>query len=155
MNEIKTDKPIIVSMCLAGVPCNYLGEATPCQEVIELVDQGQAIPVCPEQLGGLTTPRTPAEKVGDRVITKDGADVTAEFTKGAQRTLLIAKQTGAELVILKSRSPSCGKGTIYDGTHSGTLIEGNGLTAELLINNGFQVLSEEELKNENNSQILF
>jgi uncharacterized protein YbbK (DUF523 family) len=145
MSEIKTDKPIIVSMCLAGVPCNYKGETWPSPIVIDLVDQGRAIPVCPEQLGGLTTPRTPAEQIGGKVITKDGRDVTAEFKKGAQRTLLIAQQVGAEVAILKATSPSCGKGIVYDGTHSGTLIEGNGETAALLLQNGIQVLTEEEI----------
>ena len=145
MSEIKTDKPIIVSMCLAGIPCNYIGEACPSPKVIDLVDQGRAIPLCPEQLGGLPTPRTPAEQLDGKVITKDGRDVTAEFKMGAQRTLLIAQQVGAEVAILKARSPSCGKGIIYDGTHSGTLIEGNGETADLLIKNGIQVLTDEEL----------
>lgn len=145
MVKLKTDKPILVSMCLAGVPCNYIGEAAPCQEVIDLVDQGRALPVCPEQLGGLTTPRAPAEKLDNRVITQDGGDVTAEFAKGAHRTLLIAQQVGAEVAILKSRSPSCGKGTIYDGTHTGTLIPGSGLTAELLMKNGIQVLNEDDI----------
>lgn len=145
MVEIKTRKPILVSMCLAGVPCNYRGEASPCAKVIELVDRGQAIPVCPEQLGGLATPRPTAERSGDQVITQDGRDVTGEFLKGAQRTLLIAQQVGAEVAILKSRSPSCGRGVIYDGTHSGTLTAGDGLTAEKLLQHGLQVLSEEDL----------
>jgi uncharacterized protein YbbK (DUF523 family) len=145
MSEIKTEKPIIVSMCLAGVSCNYLGESWPIPQVIDLVDQGRAIPVCPEQLGGLTTPRTPAEQLGGKVIAKDGRDVTAQFKRGARRTLLIAQQVGAEVAILKATSPSCGKGMVYDGTHSGTLIEGNGETAGLLLRNGIQVLTEEEL----------
>ena len=79
------------------------------------------------------------------MITKDGRDVTVEFKKGAQRTLLIAQQVGAEVAILKAQSPSCGKGIIYDGTHSGTLIEGNGETAGLLLQNGIHVLTDEEL----------
>ena len=145
MTEINTDKPIIVSMCLAGVSCNYKGETWPHQKVMDLVDQGRAIPVCPEQLGGLTTPRAPAEQLGGKVITKDGRDVTAEFAKGAQRTLLIAQQVGAEVAILKARSPSCGKGMVYDGTHTGTLVAGNGETAGLLIKNGIRVLTDEEL----------
>jgi len=110
-----------------------------------MVDQGRAIPVCPEQLGGLTTPRAPAEQIGDKVITIDGRDVTAEFKLGAQRTLLIAQQVGAELAIMKATSPSCGKGIVYDGTHSGTLIEGDGETAELLLQHGIPVLTEEEI----------
>ncbi|MFC1710068.1 DUF523 domain-containing protein [Patescibacteria group bacterium] len=145
MTEIKTDKPIIVSMCLAGVPCNYKGESAPCQQVIDLVDQGRAILVCPEQLGGLSTPRTPAEKSGIKVIARDGTDVTEEFETGAERTLKIAQQTEAEIAILKARSPSCGKGIIYDGSHTGSLTEGNGLTAGLLLENGIKVLTEEEI----------
>ena len=145
MAAFKTDKPIIVSMCLAGVPCNFKGEATPCQTVIELVDQGVAIPVCPEQLGGLTTPRTSAEKLGSKVITLDGEDVSAQYEKGALRTLKIAQAVGAEVAIMKARSPSCGKGFIYDGSHSGTLTEGHGLTTGLLIENGIQVYTEDEV----------
>jgi uncharacterized protein YbbK (DUF523 family) len=143
--EIRTDKPIVVSMCLAGVLCNYKGESTPCQRVIDLVDQGKAIPVCPEQLGGLPTPRTCAERLGDKVIARDGTDVTEEFEKGALRTLRIAQQTGAEVAILKAGSPSCGKGLIYDGSHTGRLTEGNGLTASLLMDHGIQVFTEEEI----------
>jgi uncharacterized protein YbbK (DUF523 family) len=145
MIELKTKKPIIVSMCLAGVPCNYKGEAMPCQEVIDLVDDGRAIPLCPEQLGGLTTPRTPAERVGEKVIAEDGLDVTAEFEKGARRTLKVALQTGAEVAILKAKSPSCGKGIVYDGTYTRNLIEGNGVTSDLLLANGIQVFTEEEI----------
>jgi uncharacterized protein YbbK (DUF523 family) len=143
--EKNMDKPIIVSICLAGVPCNYVGESSPCQAVIDLVDKGKAIPICPEQLGGLATPRTPAEKLGDKVITKDGTDVTEELERGAQRTLKIAQSIGADLAILKVLSPPRGKGITYDGTHTGSLTEGNGLTAGLLIENGIQVYTEEEI----------
>jgi uncharacterized protein YbbK (DUF523 family) len=145
MTQIKTDKPIIVSMCLAGVPCDYMGESHPCQPVIHLVDRGKAIPICPEQLGGLPTPRTPAERLGDKVLTLNGADVTEAFERGARRTLQIARLVGAEVAILKSRSPSCGKGRIYDGTHTGILIEGNGLTAELLMESGIRVFTDETI----------
>src|SRR5512136_2016262 len=98
---------IIVSACLAGVACRYDGGAKPCAAVICLVAEGQAIPVCPEQLGGLPTPRLPAEQVGDRVIRKDGMDVTAEFERGAQEALKVARLVGAKTAILKARSPSC------------------------------------------------
>jgi len=145
MDQIDKEKPVIVSMCLAGVACNYLGESWPVGKVVDMVDRGLAIPLCPEQLGGLTTPRTPAEQVGDKVIAKDGRDVTEAFEKGAQRTLAIARQIGAEVAILKATSPSCGKGLVYDGTHSATLVKGNGVTAELLLANGIQVLTEEEI----------
>lgn len=132
-------------MCLAGVPCNYMGESRPCQPVIHLVDQGKAIPICPEQLGGLPTPRTSAERLGDRVFTINGTDVTEAFESGAQRTLKIARLVGADVAILKARSPSCGKGKIHDGTHTGNLIEGNGLTADLLMEGGIRVFTEEEI----------
>lgn len=96
-------------------------------------------------MGELTTPRTPVEKLGDKVIARDGADVTEEFEKGADRTLKIAQLVGSEVAILKARSPSCGKGLIYDGSHTGSLTEGNGITADLLIQNSIKVLTEEEI----------
>ncbi len=135
----------IVSACLVGINCNYKDESSLCPKVVELVKQGKAIPVCPEQLGGLTTPRTPAEQKGDKVITKDGEDVTAEFEKGAQEGLKIAKLVDCDVAILKSKSPSCGAGKIYDGTFSKTLIDGDGTFAKLLKENGIKVLTEDEL----------
>lgn len=113
------------------------------------------IPVCPEVFGGLTTPRTPNEIVGGdgddvidgeaKVITKDGEDVTEEFIKGARRALEIARIFNIKKAILKQRSPSCGNGKIYDGTFSGNLIEGDGVTAALFKRNGIEVISEEDL----------
>jgi len=135
----------IVSACLAGVKCGGDGGARPCQKVIDLVKQGEAIPVCPEQLGGLPTPRVPAEQRGNRVFTKDGKDVTREFKKGAEEALKIAQLANCKEAILKSKSPSCGSGKVYDGTFSGRLVNGNGVFAELLKRNDIRVLSEEEL----------
>lgn len=135
----------LCSACLAGIKCRWDGEARPCQRVIELVKQGKAIPICPEQLGGLTTPRTPAEQKQDRVITEKGKDLTAEFIRGAEETLKIAELFNVKDAILKQRSPSCGSGKIYDGTFSKTLINGDGVTAALLKRNGIRVISEEEL----------
>ena len=135
----------IVSACLAGIKCAWDGEARPCQKVIDLVKQGKAIPVCPEQLGGLTTPRTPAEQRGSKFITKDGEDVTAQFERGAEEVLKIAKLSGCKEAILKSKSPSCGSGKVYDGTFSGTLIDGDGVAAELLKQNNIRVFTEDEI----------
>jgi uncharacterized protein YbbK (DUF523 family) len=110
-----------------------------------MVAEGKAIPVCPEQLGGLATPRISAEIRGNRVIRKDGVDVTDEFHRGAQEALKLAKLTGAGLAILKARSPSCGSGLIYDGSFTGTLRVGNGVFAELCNNYGLDVKTEEEI----------
>ncbi|GBC63048.1 DUF523 domain-containing protein [Desulfonema ishimotonii] len=136
---------IIVSACLAGVRCRYNGDAFPNEKVIELVATGKALPVCPEQLGGLPTPRPPAEIVGERVINTQGADITPQFQAGAREALRLCRLAGCTKAILKSRSPSCGYGRIYDGTFSGTLIPGDGLFARLLRENGVEILTEEDL----------
>ena len=135
---------LIVSACLAGFPCRYDGKKTINTAVQQLVKEGKAIPVCPEQLGGLPTPRLPAEMKAGKVINSDGNDVTEAFEKGAAVVLEIAKQYGCTGALLKARSPSCGKGQIYDGSFSGILIEGNGKTADLLMRNGITVTTEEE-----------
>jgi len=144
---------IIVSACLAGLNCKYNGGSNTDCRIRNLVSEGKALPVCPEQLGGLPTPREPAEIAGGtgadvldgkcRVLRKGGADVTSEFTKGAYETLELARIAGAKEAILKSRSPSCGCGEIYDGTFTGKTVKGNGVTAELLIRNGINVGIEE------------
>jgi uncharacterized protein YbbK (DUF523 family) len=136
---------IIVSACLAGIQCRYDGAGKPNEIVMRLLSEGQAIPVCPEQLGGLPTPREPAEIIGERVLRKDGVDLTEEFTKGAQEGLRLAQMSGAKTAILKARSPSCGCGKIYDGSFSGKLADGNGIFAELCKKNGIEVKTEEEL----------
>ena len=136
---------IIVSACLAGVQCRYDGAGKPCEAVIRLVAEGKAMPVCPEQLGGLPTPRMSAELKGGKIIRKDGVDVSDEFNKGAQEALKLAKLVGAKEAILKSRSPSCGVGKIYDGSFSGTLIEGDGVFAALCKSNDIEVKTEEEI----------
>jgi len=134
----------LVSACLAGVKCRWNGQSKPCQKVIELVKKGKAILICPEQLGGLPTPRTPSEQRGDKVFTKDGKDVTAEFEKGAEEALKIAKLANCKEAILKSKSPSCGSGKVYDGTFSGVLVDGDGVFSALLKKNGIKVLTEDE-----------
>lgn len=133
---------ILVSACLIGLNCRYDGEGSLKEELLELVLKGEAIPVCPETMGGLSIPRDPAERVGDKVISKVGIDVTDEFRLGAEKTLSLALINKVEKAILKSKSPSCGVGFIYDGTHSRTLIEGNGMTAELLMKHGIIVENE-------------
>ena len=136
---------LIVSGCLADLKCRYDGAAKPCEKVIRMVAEGKAIPVCPEQLGGLPTPRISAEIRGNKVIRKDGVDITEEFRRGAQEALKLAKLIGASTAILKARSPSCGSGQIYDGSFTGTLIVGNGVFAELCKNNGMEIKTEEEI----------
>jgi len=135
----------IVSACLAGINCRWDGESRHCQKVIELVKQGKAIPVCPEQLGGLPTPRIPQEQKENKVFRKDGVEVTTQFEKGAQKALKIALLANCDEAILKSKSPSCGSGKIYDGTFSGKLIDGDGVFAKLLKENNIKVVTENDL----------
>ena len=134
-----------MSACLAGKYCRWDGKSCPSEKVIELVKKGKAIAICPEQLGGLPTPRSPAEQLGDRVYTKESKDVTEEFHKGAEKVLEIAKRFNCLEAILKSKSPSCGSGKIYDGTFSGKLIIGDGVTAKFLKKNKIKILNEEEI----------
>jgi len=140
----------IISACLAGVNCRYDGKDNLIKNIHDLVKQGKAILVCPEQLGGLPTPRDPSEITMSesseaKVVSNKGEDVTREFSKGANETLRIAKDVDAQVAILKARSPSCGYGSIYDGSFSGSLIEGDGITARLLTDNGIKVFTEDDL----------
>ncbi len=134
---------MIVSACLAGLPCRYDGKAKPCAEVMELVRSGKAIPLCPEQLGGLPTPRPPCEIRAGRVMDRDGADQTEAFRRGAQAVLAAVQAYGATEALLQNRSPSCGLGWIYDGSFSQKLVRGSGITAQLLAENGIQVIGIE------------
>lgn len=140
------EKPqnILVSACLVGVHCRYNGKGVLDESVWALREHANLIPVCPEQLGGLATPRDPAERTEDRVITVCGQDVTAQYKKGAEETLALAKRFGCRLAVLKERSPSCGSGIIYDGTHTGTKIPGDGMTAALLKSQGITVCGESD-----------
>jgi uncharacterized protein YbbK (DUF523 family) len=131
----------IVSACLAGVNCRYDCKHQERIDIVEMVKSGQAIPLCPEQLGGLSTPRPPAEIVGDKILTNQGLDVTEQYTNGAEQALKLAKLSGAKKALLKSKSPMCGCGKIYDGTYSGNLIEGDGVFTKLLKENGIEVES--------------
>ena len=138
-------KPILVSACLLGAACKYSGGDNLCPQVAAMAQDHALISVCPEQLGGLPTPRTPAERQGDRVVTKDGRDVTEAYLRGAQEALKLAKLFGCGTAILKARSPSCGARAIYDGSFTGTVVPGDGVTAELLQASGIRVLTETEL----------
>ncbi len=137
---------ILVSACLLGEPCRYDGKSKPNSAVISLKENHILIPVCPEVLGGLKTPRIPAEVQGEKVVRSDGCDVTKEYLKGARITLDIAKKEGAQIAILKSKSPSCGNKQIYDGTFSRRLIDGKGITVKHLEENGIKVIDENELE---------
>lgn len=137
--------PVLVSACLAGQACRYDGTAAPHPEVERLVALGLAVAVCPEEMGGLATPREPCEMIAGRVICPSGRDVTEAFRSGARQCLEIARRKGCERAILKARSPSCGSGRIYDGTFSRRLVPGDGVLAALLKENGIAVVSELEL----------
>ena len=136
---------ILVSACLLGVCCRYDGASKPNADVIRLREKYVLIPICPEVDGGLPTPRTPSERVGDRVLMRDGKDVTDNFVAGAQAALERARSFSCNIAVLKARSPSCGSNSNYDGTFSGTLIERNGVAAELLKKNGIIVYTEDEI----------
>ena len=123
---------ILVSACLLGVNCRYNGTGGLREELLKLMTAHSLIPICPEQLGGLPTPRPPAECRSGRVITDEGNDVTTAFQTGACEALKLARLYSCHYAILKERSPSCGSGRIYDGTFSGALTYGDGITAALL-----------------------
>ena len=138
---------ILVSACLLGLPVRYDGQSKLVEKIIKLSKDNILIPVCPEQLGGLPTPRIKSEIKDKRVIRLDGEDVTDNYLNGAHICLEIAKLNKVDYCILKSKSPSCGKGLIYDGNFNGTLIDGDGITCKLLRENGFVVYSEEDIIN--------
>ena len=135
---------VLVSACLLGVCCQYDGESKPNENVIKLREKYTLIPICPEEDGGLPTPRTPSERIGDKVLMRDGKDVTENYRRGAEYALERARTFGCTAAVLKARSPSCGKGKIYDGSFTGTLTDGDGVAAELLMKNGITVYTEDE-----------
>ena len=138
---------ILVSACLLGTPCRYDGKSKPHPLMEELIRKHQVIPVCGEVMGGLPTPRVPSERIGsDKVMTQKGVDVTDNYRKGAEEVLRLGRLYGCNTAILKEKSPSCGNGKIYDGSFTRTLIDGYGVTAELLRKIGFRVLGESELE---------
>ena len=136
---------ILVSACLLGVHCRYNGERKKLEGIERLMERAELIPVCPEILGGLPTPRPPAERVGDRVMNREGADVTEAYRRGAEETLRLAELFGAKVALLKERSPSCGMGKIYDGSFQGRIVDGSGVTAELLSSHGISVYGESRI----------
>ena len=136
---------IMVSACLLGENCKYNGGNNFSEKVMDFLEGHEIIPVCPEVSGGLTVPRTPSEIVNGVVMASDGRDVDLEFRTGAEICLKKALEENVDLVILKSKSPSCGVKQIYDGTFSGRLIEGQGVFARLMTENAFHVMDEEDL----------
>lgn len=135
----------LVSACLLGVNCGFKGSNYQNERVIQLLEGEVLIPVCPEQLGGLPTPRVASEQRMGKVYSKTGEDVTDCFNRGAEQVLLLAQLYGIKEAILKQESPSCGCGQIYDGSFTKKLIEGDGVTTALLKANGINVISEEEI----------
>jgi len=144
----------LISACLCGVKCKYNGKDNTNPHFVRLLQTGEVVPVCPEQLGGLPTPRKPAEILcgsgqdvltgKSRVVTDDGHDVTENYIKGAYETLNIAQKIGADMAILKSKSPSCGNGCIYDGSFRKKTCHSDGVTAALLKENGIKVIDEDD-----------
>ena len=136
---------ILVSACLVGINCKYNGGNNLSEKVLDFVKGHEVIPVCPEVMGGLPTPRLCSEIVNGVVTASDGHSVDQEFRKGARIGLELAKEQDVDLVILQSRSPSCGVKQVYDGTFSGNKIAGQGIFAQLLTENGFRIVDVEDL----------
>lgn len=134
----------LISACLVGENVKYDGKNNFHQVANQLYEKGLAVTVCPEVLGGLSTPRISSEIVGDKVLSKAGIDVTKEFDLGAEIALKTALKHNIKIAILQARSPSCGSKVIYDGTFSGNLIQGEGVTTRLLRQNGIKVITIEE-----------
>ena len=135
----------LISACLCGQTCRYDGGGFDIPALRQLAEEGRAIPFCPECAGGLSTPRKPCEIVGDRVLTADGTDCTAQYRKGAHLALERCRELGLTAAILKEGSPSCGSHRIRDGSHTGRKIPGMGVTAALLAENGIALHTEEQL----------
>ncbi len=128
-----------------GKPCKYNGKSNYNEKVVDFLMDKDFILICPETLGGLSAPRAPGEIRGERVIDSEGKDLTSFFRQGAEIVLKKAREYEADLCILKESSPSCGVHTVYDGTFSGRKIKGQGLTARLLSENGFKIISEKDI----------
>lgn len=137
---------LLISACLLGCRCRYDGASKEHPLVKRLADRHTLVPVCPEQLGGLSTPRPPAERLGSRVVTRAGADVTDAYRRGAEEALCLCRLLECTAAVLKERSPSCGHGEIYDGTFSGVLTDGDGVLAELLSANRIPVYGESQIE---------
>ena len=137
---------LLISACLLGRNCKYNGGNNYHPLTKKLQEQYDLVPVCPECMGGLPIPHDPSERVGDKVLSKTGADVTAAFRLGAEKTVEAAGQSGAKKAVLKERSPSCGFGSIYDGTFTGTVVPGNGVAAEALAAEGVSIWGESRME---------
>ncbi len=138
---------ILVSSCFLHEGYKYNGGANINQKIIELAEKYEFVLICPEVFGGLSTPRLPSEIVNNKVLNKIGEDVTEAFINGAKKALELALKHGCKKAILKAKSPSCGKGLIYDGSFSHTIIEGDGVAAKLLIEKGITIYTEDEIEN--------
>ena len=137
---------ILVSACLLGEPCRYDGRSVPCPDALLLPGKYELFKFCPEQEGGLPTPRIPSERVLDKVINKIGEDVTENYKRGAEKALELCLSNDIKLAVMKEKSPSCGSTLIYDGSFSKNLIPGVGVTTELLRKYGITVIGEDEIK---------
>lgn len=131
---------IAVSACLLGINYKYNGGNNYSEKLVKLLEKHEVIPICPEVLGGLPIPRDPSEIVNREVLTDKGKSVDREFRNGAKKALKIVKESGAELVVLQPRSPSCGLGEIYDGSFTGRLVDGDGVFVKLLKDEGIKVV---------------
>ena len=138
-------KKILISSCLLGISCRYDGRSVPNESAKKLKEKFDLVPFCPEIYGGLSTPRIPSERVGERVMSKTGTDVTDNYNKGAEEGLMLCRLMDVEIALLKEKSPACGSMQIYDGTFTGTLVDGEGVLAELLRKNGIKVYGESQI----------
>ena len=140
---------LLISACLLGISSRYDGKSKAvfsADEISRLAEKYELVPFCPEIYGGLPTPRVPSEIIGDKVMMKDGTDVTENYKKGASEALLLCKLLGIKKALLKEKSPSCGKGAVYDGSFMGTLKAGNGITASALLSAGIEVFGESDIE---------
>ncbi|HHT88906.1 MAG TPA: DUF523 domain-containing protein [Clostridiales bacterium] len=137
---------LLISACLLGLYCRYDGKELHLDKLQDLMEKYHLIPICPEIMGGMGTPRNPIERKGDKAVDSSGKDITEHLEKGAKEALKLAKLFDCKYALLKERSPSCGFGRIYDGTFSGTLINGNGVAADLLDENGIKVFGESKIR---------
>ncbi|MBR5535598.1 MAG: DUF523 domain-containing protein [Clostridia bacterium] len=135
---------LLISACLLGLSCRYDGESRD-YDLKDVKEKFNLIPICPEIYGGLPTPRVPSEIRENGVFNREGLDVTAQYEKGAREALHLAKLFDVKYALLKAKSPSCGSGEIYDGSFSGTLTKGDGITARLLKENGIEVFTENNM----------
>ena len=142
---MKRQPAVLISLCLLGVACRYDGRSVGIDGLDALAARCALVPVCPEQLGGLPTPRVPAERVDDRVVTRTGTDVTDAFRRGADEAARLASRFNARYALLKASSPSCGAREIYDGSFSGRKVPGMGVTAEALRAMGVAVFDERQI----------